>query len=211
MKLGKIKVQNLVNQNNLKPHKINKLNNCIGGFYIDKKVCKNLITYFNKSNKIDGLLNLTDGKAGVDKSKKLSTDVIIQPNCNDKPISNYLSELSKVVDEYKKQYKYCDIQQDAWGIAESWNIQRYKPKEGYFINHAEKSGFNTITRHLVFMTYLNDVSDGGETEFYYQKIKVKPETGLTLIWGSDWTFTHKGITSPTQTKYIATGWYNYLN
>ena len=45
------------------------------------------------------------------------------------------------------------------------------------------------------MTYLNDVSDGGETEFYYQKLKVKPETGLTLIWGSDWTFTHKGITS----------------
>ena len=60
------------------------------------------------------------------------------------------------------------------------------------------------------MTYLNDVSDGGETEFYYQKLKVKPETGLTLIWGSDWTFMHRGITSKTQTKYIATGWLDYI-
>ena len=31
------------------------------------------------------------------------------------------------------------------------------------------------------MTYLNDIKDGGETEFYYQKLKVKPEKGLTLI------------------------------
>ena len=59
------------------------------------------------------------------------------------------------------------------------------------------------------MTYLNTVKDGGETEFIYQKLKVKPETGLTLIWGSDWPFTHRGITSKTKTKYITTGWYSY--
>ena len=59
------------------------------------------------------------------------------------------------------------------------------------------------------MTYLNDIKKGGETEFYYQKLKIKPETGLTLLWGCDWTFTHRGITSPTETKYIATGWYSY--
>ena len=59
------------------------------------------------------------------------------------------------------------------------------------------------------MTYLNTVNDGGETEFIYQKLKVKPETGLTLIWGADWTFTHRGITSKTETKYITTGWYSY--
>ena len=202
------------NYNNLKPHKINKLNNCIAGFYIDKKTCKNLITYFNKSKKSKGTLRLGNGTSGIDKSKKLSTDVYIPFDCNDKPISNYRLELTKVINEYKKLYRYCDLQQDTWGITEGWNLQRYKPNEGYFINHYEKSGlktgFYTLTRHLVFMTYLNDVSDGGETEFYYQKLKIKPETGLTLIWGSDWTFTHKGITSPTQTKYIATGWYNYL-
>ena len=61
------------------------------------------------------------------------------------------------------------------------------------------------------MTYLNDVTDKGQTEWYHQKMKVKPKKGLTVIWGTDWTFLHKGIVSPTQTKYIATGWFSYDN
>ena len=60
------------------------------------------------------------------------------------------------------------------------------------------------------MTYLNDVTDDGETEFYYQKIKVKPQKGLTLIWPADWTHTHRGNTSKTQDKYIITGWYSFI-
>mgnify|MGYP001271300870 CR=1 FL=1 len=36
-------------------------------------------------------------------------------------------------------------------------------------------------RVLVFMTYLNDVTDEGETEWYYQRVKVKPRKGLTVI------------------------------
>jgi hypothetical protein len=61
------------------------------------------------------------------------------------------------------------------------------------------------------MTYLNDVTDGGETEWEYQKIKIKPEKGLTVIWSADYTFSHRGITSLTQTKYITTGWYGYID
>ena len=58
------------------------------------------------------------------------------------------------------------------------------------------------------MTYLNDVEDGG-TEFYYQGLKTKAEKGLTLIWPSDFTHTHRGIISNTKEKYIATGWFSY--
>ena len=60
------------------------------------------------------------------------------------------------------------------------------------------------------MTYLNDINDQGETEFIHQKMKVKPRKGLTLIWGADWTFLHKGLASPSETKYITTGWYEYV-
>ena len=60
------------------------------------------------------------------------------------------------------------------------------------------------------MTYLNDIEDGGETEFLYQKIKVKPRKGLTLIWPVDWTHTHRGIVSPSQEKTIITGWYEFF-
>jgi hypothetical protein len=61
------------------------------------------------------------------------------------------------------------------------------------------------------MTYLNDITDEGETEFFHQQIKIQPRKGLTLIWPADWTYTHRGITSPTQDKYIITGWFNYVN
>ena len=60
------------------------------------------------------------------------------------------------------------------------------------------------------MTYLNDVSDHGETEWFHQKLKVKPKKGLTVIWPADWTFTHRGISSPTQRKIIVTGWFSYV-
>ena len=60
------------------------------------------------------------------------------------------------------------------------------------------------------MTYLNDVEDQGETEFHFQEVKIKPKKGLSLIWPADFTYTHRGIPSPTQEKYIATGWFNMV-
>ena len=56
------------------------------------------------------------------------------------------------------------------------------------------------------MTYLNNVEDKGQTEFYYQKLNVKPEKGLTLIWPAEWTHTHRGNKVIKGTKYMITGW-----
>ena len=177
---------------------------------MDKNVCTDLIKYFeNSPNKTQGFLYQKNWEIGVNKKEKLSTDIHIDIRNKDKEILNYCRELDKVTEEYKKKYKYCDIQQDKWGLMEDWNLQKYKPKEGYFLKHFEKTGGASVDRHLTFMTYLNTLKEGGETEFYYQKLKIKPEAGLTLIWGTDWTTTHRGITSKTETKYVATGWYSY--
>ena len=61
------------------------------------------------------------------------------------------------------------------------------------------------------MTYLNDVKKNGETEFFYQKLKIKPKKGLTLIWPATWEYTHRGNICKEQEKYIVTGWYSYKN
>jgi hypothetical protein len=60
------------------------------------------------------------------------------------------------------------------------------------------------------MTYLNTVTDQGGTEFLHQNLTVNAEQGKTLIWPADWTYTHRGVISPTQEKYIITGWFNYI-
>ena len=189
-------------------HIINKQNNFISGWYLpNKDLCKNLINYFEKSNnKFEGTTNNTR----IDKSKKDSTDIIVNIFSEEPLIKEYIKNLLLVLNKYKQIYKYADNPHDKWGITENFNIQRYLPNQGYHVYHTERDGLNSSLRHLTFMTYLNDVSDGGQTEWYYQKLKIKPETGLTVIWGTDWTFTHRGIPSPTQTKYIITGWFSYI-
>ena len=59
------------------------------------------------------------------------------------------------------------------------------------------------------MTYLNDVDDGG-TEFLYQKITIPAKKGLTIVWPTQWTHTHRGQISHTKEKRIITGWYNFI-
>jgi hypothetical protein len=88
-----------------------------------------------------------------------------------------------------------------------WNIQRYLPGEGFYKLHYEETG--STRRHLAFTVYLNDVKEGGETEFYYQQEKIRPEEGLVVIFPVAWTHTHRGLVAPKETKYIATGWYVY--
>ena len=65
-------------------------------------------------------------------------------------------------------------------------------------------------RALVFMTYLNDVEDGG-TEFLHQNVYTPAKKGLTLIWPAYWTHTHRGVVSKLKEKYIVTGWINFIN
>jgi hypothetical protein len=122
---------------------------------------------------------------------------------------NYLDSLEKIIDLYVDKFNFCNAT-ESWGITELINIQYYPPGGGFKVYHSERNGkLSTINRHLVFMTYLNDVNDQGETEFFYQQLKVKPQKGLTLIWPVDWTHTHRGIPSPTEEKIITTGWYGF--
>jgi hypothetical protein len=192
----------------MKPHEINKLNNFISGFYIDQKICKKLINVYEKNKDIAEAGVTHNGKTKVvNKKCKLSTDLCLTPNPT---YDFYFKELQKCLDQYIKQYSQVN-DLSRFRIVEDCNIQKYKKNEGFFNWHFERGSLHNSSRILVWMTYLNTVSDGGETEFLYQKLKVKPEAGLTLIWPSEWTHTHKGITSKTQTKYIITGWYNLIN
>lgn len=181
--------------------------NFIGKYKLkNNKICDYLIDYFkNSPNKQDGTVGPI-----VNKDIKDSIDCLVPVDTESPIINEYLISLKNVCDEYIKEYPFCD-HYSAWKIIEDMQIQYYKPGAGFKKFHTERSNANTnrSSRHLVFMTYLNDVTDGGETEFYHQKIKVKPKKGLTLIWPTDWTHTHRGVPSYTQEKYIITGWYSF--
>lgn len=192
-------------------HEINELDTFIKGWYIeDLSMCDGIIQYFNNNNnKRVGTVHSAreQNKKVVNKTAKDSTDCELSELFLRK---EYIKNLQKCVDMYIDTFVYCNTGYP-WTIVEPINVQHYAPGGGYHDWHYERavSDCEQANRHLVFMTYLNDVNDGGETDFFYQKIKVKPRKGLTLIWPADWTYTHKGILSNTEEKYIVTGWFNY--
>jgi hypothetical protein len=57
-------------------------------------------------------------------------------------------------------------------------------------------------RYLVFLWYLNDVADGGETEFCNLGIKVAPRAGRLLMFPPYWMFQHAGLAPRSNDKYI---------
>jgi hypothetical protein len=181
----------------------------ISGYFIEPSVCDGLIDFFKEENYFPVKPGVSSGKI-VDKNCKDSYDKSLSSTTSDKRILNYLDSLSEVVDLYVEDYEWCNITKSSWKITELFNIQYYPPGGGFKVFHFERNGsLSSIKRYLTFMTYLNDVNDGGETEFYYQNLKVKPQKGLTLIWPVDWTHTHRGIPSPSEEKIIVTGWYSF--
>ena len=168
--------------------------------FINKKTCKELINYYEKSN---------NKKFQNNHNTKMTHLPIYYSQTPE--LNNYIKQLNKIIKKYKKKYAYVDIGQEAWNLHPIVKIQKYEPGESYFKWHCEVSGNEeTRKRMLVFTTYLNDVKKGGETQFLYQRKKIKPLQGKTVLFPSFWTHTHKG-NKTTETKYIITGWYTYVH
>jgi len=88
-------------------------------------------------------------------------------------------------------------------------IQKTKVGEGYHVWHCENAEMKARNRILAFSVYLNDVAEGGETEFLYQKCRFKPEKNTMLVWPSQFTHVHRGNPPLSNDKYIITGWVEY--
>lgn len=179
----------------------------IDGDYISKDLCDELVDYFNYNKKY--VIQGHFGGGQVDNSVKESFDLGIGANNLDTIIGEYRKALQVCLEKYLKKYEYAN-DCNFFTVRETYIIQKYPIGGGFKRWHFENTGNGeSVSRHLVFMTYLNDVEDGG-TEFLFQKVKTKAEKGLTLIWPAAWTHTHRGIVSTTKEKMIITGWFNFI-
>ncbi len=90
-------------------------------------------------------------------------------------------------------------------------VQKYDAGRGnYDYWHCEvfpeRRGTDALHRTLFWLAYLNDVTSGGHTEFYYQNRSIEPQAGRLLVAPAYFTHTHRGRTPVSGDKYIATGW-----
>ncbi|MBI2381154.1 MAG: 2OG-Fe(II) oxygenase [Gammaproteobacteria bacterium] len=93
----------------------------------------------------------------------------------------------------------------------SLNMQKYLAGTGgYHHWHSEtypqNASCETLHRVLLFQYYLNDVAEGGETDFYYQERKITPKAGRLIIAPAGFTHTHKGCVPRSGDKYVITSW-----
>ena len=183
---------------------------------LSDSLCRSFIETFetDTENQTKGVVNVR-GEVKEDFAGKRSTDITFIPTDLKRPRWKFLlSELINVLELGRKDYFqqfYRGMEQiDPWEINHAFNMQRYLPGEGYSDYHCERAGMTTGNRMGVWMIYLNDVYDRGWTEFYYQQHYEKAEAGKLVIWPCDWTHLHRGIISHTETKYIITGWFSWV-
>ena len=185
---------------NLTPH-------FIGSWNLEPlELCDDIVNYFETN-----ISHQKKGRAGnrLNQSVKKSVDITLLPNeikLHKNQIFNlYLDALFTCYKDYLLQWPFLSSFANQVEIG-SFNIQRYQAGEHFQQIHTERSSIATLHRMFAWMTYLNDVDEGGTTFFTHYGLEIKPRKGLTLIWPAEWTHAHKGNVLHSGSKYIVTGW-----
>ena len=150
-----------------------------------------------------------DRKAHQRKDKCLATeDFMLDHNCGYEYMRQYNEITGACVELYINEYEaliHYRYQQVYL------NVQRTQPGEGFHAFHQETGSLGTNRRILATMMFLNDDFEGGETEFLYQHLRVKPKKGMMLLWPAGFTHTHRGNPVLSGEKYISTSWLENVN
>ena len=167
---------------------------------LPKSFCNNVIEKFEQDDrKRQGQVG-----GGVCLEIKRSSDLSISElddwesydqaffRCLNNGLKKYLRFLPE---EYIKNKALSELGNDT-----GYQIQKTQPGDYYIWHHDQ-----TKTRLVTFIWYLNDVKDGGYTEFI-DGTRIQPETGKLIIFPATWDFLHRGVSPKTETKYLCTGW-----
>tara|TARA_R110000823_G_scaffold313724_1_gene441707 strand:- start:1276 stop:1881 length:606 start_codon:yes stop_codon:yes gene_type:complete len=176
--------------------------------YIPDIECDKAIAYYEKQNALN---------KAYDRLQSENSNLNFK---NDKAIT-----LNEHVDTWFEEFKPLLVNfdlalrhyLDATGILTAYGIGSFKftnikiqktlPTQGYHVWHLEHgTERDSSQRALVFTIYLNDVQEGGETEFLHQSIRAKPVKGRCVIWPAAFPYVHRGNPPLQGEKYIMTSW-----
>ena len=183
------------------------------GIYEDaftKEYCDSVIEHFNNAEKAGLTINRQQQNA-----PKLNKDDLQLYAHSEFSLSGTTSLITKfteifwgtVYQEYANTFAV--LKEYARHASYSYKIQKTEIGQGYHIWHSEQMSRDTSNRILAWTLYLNDVEEGGETEFLYYPKRVKPKTGTFILWPAGLTHTHRGNPPISNTKYIVTGWVEF--
>lgn len=181
-----------------------------GAFSID--FCDKVIEYFKwcQSN------NRSYGRPNEETVKK-------DESCNFNPITQEINfsfpHIQHILNEFNtafwdvcyKDYtnQYSDLQNYQAHTIYTYKVQKTSPGGGYHIWHSENGDKHFSSRIGVYILYLNDVAEGGETEFLYLSKRIPPKKGRLVIFPPNYPWAHRGNPPLSGDKYIMTGWVEF--
>lgn len=179
------------------------------GFF-SHEFCDNLIKHFEwcyENNKSFGRPDNESVKN--DNSVCLNPSEIAEIAFTNANIQGYIQEFNDVF--WNKCYAdYCNkfsvLKEYNQHTIFTYKIQRTDPTGGYHVWHSEDGAKVFANRVGVYLLYLNDVEEGGETEFLYFSKRIKPTKGTLLIFPPNYPWAHRGNPPLSNSKYIMTGW-----
>ncbi len=192
---------------------MNKLNEVKpNSFIFEKKqalpdfLCDDMIARF-EANEADQYAGRVGSAMGSNESLKKTTDVIASGKEHWKDVDNNLfRSLAMALKEFKEIYPYFADMSRFKDMG--YNLQRYREGE-YYHWHVDADNETLAPRQLVALWYLNDVEEGGETDFVFQNASVTPEKGKLMLFPPFWTHEHRAAEVKRGVKYIATTWITF--
>ena len=187
------------------------INNFIGIYdgYITEEECNNAIKLYENEDKFNKTLNRIGGENASILYKQDQQYFAASHN-----ITVWWETLKTMILNYDQAWKHYIKNtgaSEAFGQDEFYyttlKIQKTLPTEGYHVWHVEHGkGFDNEARAFVFSVYLNDVEEGGETEFLHFSKRVKPKKGRIVIWPASFPYIHRGNSPLSGEKYLLTSW-----
>jgi hypothetical protein len=191
-----------------------KIENFIGIYEnaLPVEQCNNIINYFESLREYNFVID-QDQYTTSPGARKDETVFLLHPDVITLPkgspvVFPFIDSLWQCYEDYTKEFEILKTA-SKHGLY-MLRIQRTNLGGGFHGWHFENTNNETSNRLITFMMYLNDVEDGGETEFLYLHKRIKPKAGTMLIWPSTFTHTHRGNPPLSGTKYILTGWLTYF-
>ena len=191
-------------------NKTGKIENFIGIYdnYISEQECNNAIKLFENEHKLRKTINRVAGENASILEKKDQQYFAQGSN-----LDIWWEDLKGLIFNFDLAWKNYLLNvgaEKAFGNPFHYTnlkIQKTLPTEGYHVWHVEHNkGFHIEPRAFVFSIYLNDVEEGGETEFLHFSKRVKPKKGRIVIWPAAFPYLHRGNPPLSGEKYILTSW-----
>ena len=173
---------------------------------LSSKICDKLITIFESQSKHHEILS-QQGKPNFTQYNITRNIVEFIDDEEVKKIHNALIHtVFKYRDEYYK-YVHKDVFPEKHQF-EEFRIKRYNTGgEDRFDTHVDVQDYLSARRFLSFFWYLNDVEEGGETEF--DGYIIKPKKGTLVVFPPLWMFPHRGNPPLSGSKYLLSTYLHY--